>query len=330
MTMCTPKLLTLGFIVTFLATSSSGGLARDTGLIFVSSEQAASVLVIDPETNGVVKHLKTSRGPHDMHFNADHSKLYVACADDDAIDIIDVAKLEVTGRLLAASGAKAFGIDDRLHRIYMPNRQGSSLSVIDTDQNLIIHEVPTAAEPEEVLASEDGHFVYVAAEIGDLIHLVDAGGGYVVQSVAVGTGPRRLAATPDGKELWVSTGLSREVDIIDREKFIVVGRIEFLPPGARKVDVTPADLVITRDGKTAYVALDHAGQVAAVDIQARAVRAYIPVGSRASGLAMASDERKLYVADRYGDAISIVDLRSNRVIASMPVSRRPSGLAVDD
>jgi hypothetical protein len=27
-----------------------------------------------------------------MHFNADHSRLYVACSDDDAVDIVDVAK----------------------------------------------------------------------------------------------------------------------------------------------------------------------------------------------------------------------------------------------
>ena len=33
-----------------------------------------------------------------MHFNADHSRLYVACSDDDAIDIVDVVLLEVSGR----------------------------------------------------------------------------------------------------------------------------------------------------------------------------------------------------------------------------------------
>jgi len=33
-----------------------------------------------------------------MHFNANHSRLYVACSDDDAIDIVDVVLLEVSGR----------------------------------------------------------------------------------------------------------------------------------------------------------------------------------------------------------------------------------------
>jgi len=33
-----------------------------------------------------------------MHFNANHSRLYVACSDDDAIDIVDGVLLEVIGR----------------------------------------------------------------------------------------------------------------------------------------------------------------------------------------------------------------------------------------
>jgi DNA-binding beta-propeller fold protein YncE len=180
-----------------------------------------------------------------MHFNTDHTYLYIACADDDAIDIIDVAKLEVVGRLTAPN-PRAFGISDKLHRIYVPNPEGSSLSVIDIDQNVIIEEVPTGGGPEEVFVSEDGHFVYVASVIDDFIHLVDADNGYVVENVAVGTRPRRFAATPDGKELWVSSELSGEVHIIDREKFAIAGKIEFLPPGVGKADLTPIDLVITK------------------------------------------------------------------------------------
>ena len=67
------------------------------------------------------------------------------------------------------------------------------------DQNIIIHEVPTGAEPEGVFVAEDGHFVYVTSR-WDLVHLVDAESGNVVQDVVVGTRPRRFAATPDGKE----------------------------------------------------------------------------------------------------------------------------------
>jgi YVTN family beta-propeller protein len=323
------KLFAFGSIIAFLIALSSGGFARNTGLIFVSSERTDSLVIVDPETNRIVKYLKTSRRPRDMHFNTDHTYLYVACADDDAIDIIDTAKLEVVGRL-TVSNPRAFGISEKLRRIYVPNPEGSSLSVIDMDQNVVIQEVQTSAGPEEVFVSEDGHFVYVASEVDDFIHLVDVDKGYVVESVVAGTRPRRFAATPDGKELWVSSELSGEVNIIDREKFAIAGKIEFLPPGVQKVDVTPVDVVITKDGKTAYVTLDHAARLAVVDVQTRTVMSYIPIGLRSSGLAMAGDDNTLYVADSFGGAIHVVDLKGRKVTGSIPLDRTPSGVVIDD
>ena len=124
--------------------------AKDTGLIFVSNEKTNNLIVLDPKTYKVVKDIKTSRRPRDMHFSADRSKLYVACGDDDVIDIIDVAKLEVIGKLATGPSPETFAIDEKRRRIYVANEEGSTLSVIDMDQNIIVHEVPTGAEPEGV------------------------------------------------------------------------------------------------------------------------------------------------------------------------------------
>src|SRR5499427_7718149 len=152
------RLLTLGLTVAFLTALSSGGLATNAGLLFVSSERTDSVVIVDVEDKRIVKYLKTSRRPRDMHFNADHTYLYVACADDDAIDVIDGAKLEVVGRVSTSSNPSSFAISEKQRRIYIPNREGSSLSVIDMDQNIIIQEVPVGADPEEVFVGEDGRF----------------------------------------------------------------------------------------------------------------------------------------------------------------------------
>jgi YVTN family beta-propeller protein len=323
------KVLTFASIIAFLGALTSGGLATDTGLLFVSSDATDSLVIVDPETKRILKSLKTLRRPRDMHFNTDHTYLYVACTDDDAIDIIDVAKLEVVGRL-TASNPRAFGISEKLRRIYVPNSEGSSLLIIDMDQNVIIEEVPTGRSPEEVFVSEDGHFVYVASEIGEFIRLVDADKGYVVENVVVGTRPRRFAATPDGKELWVSSELSGEVYIIDRDKFTIAGKIEFLPPGVQKIDATPIDLVITKDGKTAYVTLDHAARLAVVDVRTRKVVGYIPIGLRSSGLAIAGDENTLYVADSFAAAIHVVDVKGHKVTGSIPLDRTPSCVVIDN
>ena len=110
------------------------------------------------------------------------------------IDIIDVAKLEVIGKL--STGPSPEAIDEQRRRIYVANEEASTLSIVDMDQNIIVHEVPTGAEPEGVFLSEDGKILYVTSEVGDLVHIVDAEGGHVTQDVVVGTRPRRFAACP--------------------------------------------------------------------------------------------------------------------------------------
>src|SRR3954469_19502729 len=87
----------LALVVPALAPGQSH--AKDTGLIFVSNEKSNNLIVLDPKTYQVVKEIRTSRRPRDMHFSADRTRLYVACGDDDVIDILDVAKLQIIGKL---------------------------------------------------------------------------------------------------------------------------------------------------------------------------------------------------------------------------------------
>ncbi len=112
--------------------------AKDTGLIFISNEKSNNLIVLDPKTYRVVKDIKVSRRPRDMHFSADHSKLYIACGDDDVIDILDVAKLEVVGKLATGPSPETFAIDEKRGRLYVANEEGSTLSVIDMAQNIIV------------------------------------------------------------------------------------------------------------------------------------------------------------------------------------------------
>src|SRR4029079_2273762 len=68
--------------------------AAGTGNIFVSTEKGNEVVVLDP-TYKIIKRIATARRPRHMQFSKAHYRLYVAWGDDDSIDVIDVAKLEV-------------------------------------------------------------------------------------------------------------------------------------------------------------------------------------------------------------------------------------------
>jgi YVTN family beta-propeller protein len=162
------------------------------------------------------------------------------------------------------------------------------------------------------------------------VHVIDTLEGDVIADILVDTRPRRFALTPDEKELWVSAELAGVVDIIDVETLKIIGDVAFLPTGFRREQVTPVDLLITRDGSLAYVALGRANHVAVVDVRARKVLDYILVGRRAWGLALTHDEGLLYVANGLSDDISIIDTKTRRAITSIPVGLVPYGILIDD
>ncbi len=142
--------------------------------------------------------------------------------------------------------------------------------------------------------------------------------------------PRRFALTPDERELWVSAELSGIVNIIDTRTNKVIADIAFLPRGFRKSQVTPVDVLITRDGTRAFVALGRANHVAVVDVKSRRVVDYILVGKRPWGLALTKDETLLYVANGLSDDLSIIDVARRKVLKSVPVGLVPYGILIDD
>ena len=98
----------------------------------------------------------------------------------------------------------------------------------------------------------------------------------------------------------------------------------------RKDAVTPVDLIITKDGKKAYVSLGRANHVAVVDVATRNVLNYILVGQRPWGLKLNKDESRLYVANGLSDDLTVIDTATNRALVSVPVGQVPYGIIVDD
>jgi YVTN family beta-propeller protein len=89
-------------------------------------------------------------------------------------------------------------------------------------------------------------------------------------------------------------------------------------------------MTMTKDGKSAIIALGRANHVAFVDPTSKTVQGYVLVGSRAWGVALSPDERTLYVANGLSDDLSIVDMTSRKTIRTVPVGRVPHSVLVDD
>jgi len=304
-------------------------LAKGSNLIFVSNEKSNEVVVFDPAFRKVAS-IPTSRRPRDMHFNLDHSLLYVACGDDDTIDVIDVATLAVVNSIPTGPSPEMFTLSADGKSAWVSDEENSQVEKIDLDTGEELQDVPTGAEPEGVILSPDGRTLYATSEVADMVHVVDLTSGAVIKNIVVGTRPRRFVLTPDGKELWVSCELSSEVDVIDLATNTVTAQLSFVPPGFQEEDVTPVGMAITRDGSRILVTLGRANHLAIVDARTRQVLSYVLVGSRAWGVDLSADEKTAIVTNGLSDDITVVDMSAMKPVKSLPAGRTPHSVVIDD
>lgn len=304
--------------------------AGGTGLIFVSTEKGNEVVVFDKDMT-LVKRIATSRRPRDMHFNADKTLLYVACGDDDAIDVIDVATLEVVDSIPTGPSPEVFAFSPDEKLVYVSNEEDSRLEAIDMTSRVSVQDIPTGAEPEGVLVMPNGKTAYVTSEVADMVHVVDTATGAVTKNILVGTRPRRFILSPDGAELWVSCELSSEIYIIDTATNEIKGDpMIFVPPGFREEDVTPVGMAITKDGTKVLLSLGRANHIAIIDAHSKQVLKYVLVGKRAWSVDLSSDEKTAYVANGLSDDVTLVDMASMNPVKSVPVGRVPHSVVIDD
>jgi len=154
-------------------------------------------------------------------------------------------------------------------------------------------------------------------------------------------GPHHLAASPDGKTLYVNLSNFAPGSGSGPSGFTGTGALPgwllaidaatYARTGLVQLDRDPGDVVLSRDGKTAFVSHydllrlqdqltkglpEEQGfsTVAVVDTAAMKETAAIPVCATAHGLALSADEKTLYVACSLADQIAVVDLAARAAV----------------
>ena len=233
------------------------------GVAIVANERDDTLTILGQD-HQVIETIDTCARPRGMHFSADRTEFFVGCADDDQIAIYDTKTRTLLRRIRGVPAPETFDLHPDGTRLIVSNEEDATASVYDVNTGELLAEYETGEEPEGVQTTADGRLVFVASEAANLVHVIDLQANEVIADILVDTRPRRFALTPDQKELWVSAELAGIVDIIDVKTLKIIADIAFLPTGFRPEEVTPVDLLITRDGTRAYVALGRANHVAVV------------------------------------------------------------------
>jgi PQQ-dependent catabolism-associated beta-propeller protein len=331
-----------------MALQATSALAFQTNQVFVTSEKD-NALTIFQNSAGTSKIAQVSthkvcKRPRHVQLTQDRKQLLIACSDDHVIAVWDIASKKLVNRIKVGDDPEMFDISPDGRMLYASNEEDAMLSAYDLMAKKKLFEVKVGGEPEGVKVSSNGKLVFVTSEVNSLVQVVDVATKKVIKNIAVGKRPRRLMLTTlntkvagaDGKasmgagELWVSNELGASVSVIRLSDYAVTGQIDFKPQGMRPEEVTPVGMVLSPDGKTAYVGLGRANHVAVVDVASHAVRGYVLVGKRAWGLGLSRDGTRLYVTNGLSDDMSIVDTNTLKAIQTVPAGRVPHSVVIDD
>lgn len=181
--------------------------------------------------------------------------------------------------------------------------------------------------------------VYVANEEDDSVTVLDAESFNTLATVRVGKGPHNVQVAPGGKLAWVSnngepgagaaaghggaaggghgaTSQAGAVWAIDTARDAVVAKV---PVGPH-----PAHVVLSPDGRVAYVTNGGDGTLSVVDVAAQHTVATVPVGNYPHGARFSPDGRQAYVANLKSGTVSVIDTADHKEVATIAAGKGPA------
>jgi YVTN family beta-propeller protein len=235
-------------------------------------------------------------------------------------------------------------------RVYVPNSESDTVSVIDPRTYRVIDEFGVGALPQHVTPSYDLKTLWVDNDQGNSLTPIDPATGKPGKSIPV-TDPYNLYFTPDGRYAIVVAERLQRLDFraphtmrlhhslpvpcpgVDHMDFTADGRylVASCEFGARliKVDIArekvvgslslkpgamPQDVKLSPDGRVFYVADMMSGGVWLVDAHSFRRLGFIPTGEGAHGLYASRDARDLYVSNRDEGSVSVISFAERKVV----------------
>jgi YVTN family beta-propeller protein len=149
---------------------------------------------------------------------------------------------------LAAALLVAVPLGAATARIYVTNRGGTTISIIDPETNKVVDTIRGLESPEVVHSSPDGNTLYIGVRSEDNLYVMDRKSGKTIKKIQLSGWANDELVTSDGKLVLVAirnTGREAEgggaLDIIDTKSLT---RVKSIP-----TKIGLHDLALTGDNK---------------------------------------------------------------------------------
>jgi len=261
-----------------VALSSDGSLAVVTD--YGAQTGGSTLTVIDVPGRRVARTITLGEygRPHGITFLPGDSLVVVTSESSRNLVIVNV----VAGAVRRAigthfDGSHMVGVVANASVAYTGNIGSNTVSEIDLRAGEFVRSFDVPAQPEAINVTPDGSEVWVGSNATGRVSVLTPATG-TVTTVAEGFGwPYRVRFTPDVRTVLLPDLRNEELRILDRASKAERARLDFAGAG-------PQGIIITPDGRYAFLSLSQQSRVAIIDIAAASVVGHLPAGSTPDGV----------------------------------------------
>ena len=232
------------------------GIARGrSGRFYVTTDQPAALLVIDPVKRAVVaRYALDQKLPHMVVVTADERRALVANAGSGTVTVVPIDRAPGKARLRQIPiGGTPMGLalseDGRW--LYASNREGNQVVRIDMRRLRVESRISIAGEPSRLTLATSGHLLLATAIAGGAVVAIDTATSKEIARVAVGRRPEAVlldgeaqrafvSAQEDDKVVELSTidwKIIREIKTADHPDALWLDRAPAAADGAHAVEI---------------------------------------------------------------------------------------------
>ena len=186
------------------------------GMLYVTTELAEAVTVIDPKNNKIVGSIPTGqRESHMLTISHDGRRGYTANVGPGTVSALDMVNRKTLAVIPISKETQRISIsmDDRY--VFTSDQTSPRLAVIDTASNKVTHWVDMPGIGYGTAPTPDGRYLLVAVINKNKVAVIDLKSWKVVRSIDVPAAPQEVLVRPGGHVAYVSCDHSQKVAAIN-------------------------------------------------------------------------------------------------------------------
>jgi YVTN family beta-propeller protein len=341
--------------------------SNDGKTLYIVAQEANVLLIADAEKNKIINKVNVGNLPYKVILSKDGKRAYVSNQWADNVSVIDLATSKVIDTLTTSNGPAGLALSADGNFLYAVNSYSSDISIINLESGEEIKRLAAGNNPTGVCLSPDGKTVYVTSrraviapygeKVRTVLTVIDDRSKRVTENKSVESAHmiENVAFTPTGdlalvtmvrpKNLVPSIQVERGfmmnfgIGVIEQKENGRIIQLLLDEPDAYYAD--PYDIVVTSDGKKAFVSNSGVDCISVIDIDSlrslisqstpemlstwsnnlgissHFVVKRIHTGANPKGLALSPDGKILYVAEQLEDRIAVINTQSLETVSTI-------------